>query len=43
MSGYTDDFILKWGIITDKVPFIHKPFTALQLAKKIRGMLDSDN
>ena len=41
MSGHTDDVILKEGVQRGAA-FIHKPFTPLQLAQKVREALDSD-
>lgn len=39
-SGYTNDAVVKHGILEDKMPFIHKPYSPLQLTKKIREVLD---
>ena len=40
MSGYTDDAVLRHGILNESVHFIQKPFTPHSLAKKIRKILD---
>jgi len=40
MSGYTDEAIVKTGVLEEGKPFLQKPFTPMQLAKKIRGVLD---
>jgi two-component system cell cycle sensor histidine kinase/response regulator CckA len=40
MSGYTDDSIVRHGLLGDQLNFIQKPFTANGLAKKVRGVLD---
>jgi signal transduction histidine kinase len=40
MSGYTDEAIVKTGVLDEGKPFLQKPFTPLQLAKKIRDVLD---
>lgn len=40
MSGYTDDEVLRRGVLHGESPFLQKPFTADQLAKKIREILD---
>jgi len=41
MSGYTDDNIVRFGILNPDVHFLQKPFTAAQLTKKVRFVLDS--
>ncbi|OFW42051.1 MAG: hypothetical protein A3J29_04850 [Acidobacteria bacterium RIFCSPLOWO2_12_FULL_67_14b] len=40
MSGYTDEAIVKTGVLDEGKPFLQKPFTPLQLAQKIRDVLD---
>jgi PAS domain S-box-containing protein len=40
MSGYTDDEVLRRGIISSAVPFIEKPFDAQELAQIVRQTLD---
>ncbi|MDX9752524.1 MAG: PAS domain S-box protein [bacterium] len=40
MSGYTDDAILRHGI-GDSVAFLQKPFSMLELLKKVRSVLDA--
>jgi FixJ family two-component response regulator len=40
MSGYTADTLLRQGIAENGRPFLQKPFTAHQLAKKVRETLD---
>ncbi|MCA1815455.1 MAG: PAS domain S-box protein [Acidobacteria bacterium] len=40
MSGYTDDAIVRHGVLQEGVAFIEKPFTADSLARKVRGVLD---
>ena len=40
MSGYTADTMLRQGIADTGSAFLQKPFTAQQLAKKIRETLD---
>jgi FixJ family two-component response regulator len=42
MSGYTDDVVLRHGILDAGMPFINKPFAAGDLAAKIRQILDSE-
>jgi signal transduction histidine kinase len=40
MSGYLDEAIVKTGVLEEGKPFLQKPFTPMQLAKKIRDVLD---
>ena len=40
MSGDMDEAIVKTGVLEDGKPFLQKPFTPLQLARKIREVLD---
>ena len=40
MSGYLDDAIVKTGVLDEGKAFLRKPFTPMQLAKKIREVLD---
>lgn len=39
-SGYTDDAVVRQGIMTEEMNFIQKPFTFEALAKKIREVLN---
>jgi len=41
MSGYTDDAVVRNGVLDPDMPFIQKPFTASGLARKVREVLDS--
>ena len=41
MSGYTDDVIVRHGLLDLKINFIQKPFTPDVLARKIREVLES--
>jgi FixJ family two-component response regulator len=40
-SGYTDDVIVRRGLIKRGAGFIEKPFTPNALARKVREILDS--
>jgi two-component system cell cycle sensor histidine kinase/response regulator CckA len=41
MSGYTDDAIVRHGLLDAKLNFIQKPFDADAAARKVREVLDS--
>jgi two-component system cell cycle sensor histidine kinase/response regulator CckA len=40
MSGYTDDEVLRRGVLHGGTAFLQKPFTPDQLARKVRDVLD---
>ncbi|HJQ23668.1 MAG TPA: PAS domain S-box protein [Blastocatellia bacterium] len=40
MSGYTDDAIVHHGVLEAGIPFIQKPFSPDDLARKVREVLD---
>jgi two-component system cell cycle sensor histidine kinase/response regulator CckA len=40
MSGYTDDDIIRRGLMDSSVAFLQKPFTAKSLARLVRSVLD---
>ena len=41
MSGYTDDAIVRHGLLDEKLNFIQKPFDSATVARKVREVLDS--
>jgi len=42
MSGFTDDAVVRHGVLTDDMCFIQKPFSAESLAFKVREILDNN-
>lgn len=41
MSGYTDDIMVRQGLLKSKISFVHKPFTPRELLHRVRSTLDS--
>jgi two-component system cell cycle sensor histidine kinase/response regulator CckA len=39
-SGYTDDVVVRHGLLQEKVAFLHKPYSPLSLVKKVRQVLE---
>jgi DNA-binding response OmpR family regulator len=42
MSGYTDDSIVRHGVLSGGMNFLQKPFTPRSLTMKLREVLDAD-
>jgi CheY-like chemotaxis protein len=43
MSGYTDDSVVRHGVLAQEMPFIQKPFSPIALRNKIREVLGGEN
>jgi two-component system cell cycle sensor histidine kinase/response regulator CckA len=41
VSGYTDGTVMEHGVLQHGVPFLQKPFTSEQLARKLRSVIDT--
>lgn len=43
MSGYTDDAVVRHGLLEETLNFIQKPFDSASVARKVREVLDSEH
>ncbi len=41
MSGYTDDIIVKHGVLNEGIQFIEKPFTGNSILEKVRKVINA--
>ena len=41
MSGYTDHAIAHYGVLRASAAFLQKPFIPIELARKVRDVLDA--
>lgn len=40
MSGYTDDAVMRSGLLAGAIHYLQKPFTPEALLRKVRAVLD---
>mgnify|MGYP002780688844 FL=1 len=41
ISGYTDDAVVRHGVMSAQANFLQKPFSPVALASKVRQVLDA--
>jgi hypothetical protein len=41
MSGYTDDAVVRHGVLSAETPYLQKPFSPHALASRVREVLDA--
>lgn len=39
-SGYTSDVVVHRGVVDAEIPFVSKPYSQIDLARKVRDLLE---